>query len=109
MWIRSKYSSTVLSKSNPTSKNGERRMSMLSSSSSTNPESHSGTSIHVGEEREYAAIASLGDAAGAGRIMDKLVLATGRRKDRMPLFNVVVDYVRRWFRDSLEEARPGMP
>ncbi|KAH0457994.1 hypothetical protein IEQ34_013309 [Dendrobium chrysotoxum] len=65
-----------------------------------------GSSLAV---KEQAAIASLGDAVGAGRVMDKLVLATGQRKDCVPLFNVVADYMRHWFRDSLEEARPGMP
>ncbi|PKU86267.1 hypothetical protein MA16_Dca002098 [Dendrobium catenatum] len=43
---RSKYSSTVVSPSNPTSKHGERRMLMLPSALNTRPHSNSGSAIH---------------------------------------------------------------
>ncbi|KAI0497277.1 hypothetical protein KFK09_020500 [Dendrobium nobile] len=39
--------------------------------------------------------------------MEKPVLATGRLEDRVPLSDVVADCVRRWFRDTLEEAKTG--
>ncbi|XP_020578150.1 uncharacterized protein LOC110023200 [Phalaenopsis equestris] len=39
--------------------------------------------------------------------MEKPLVGTARREGRVPLSDVVADCVRRWFRDTLEEAKAG--